>query len=412
MEIFFEEFGPFSGVQVDSRQVIEGDLFFALPGEKVDGHQFLSEAAKKGATHAVVSSEYQGESFGLTLIPVENTLAALQTMARKTLVCLKKAPLIIGVTGSAGKTTTKDFITTLLREKFRVTSNPGNYNSQIGMPLAILNSLTGDEEILVLEYSMTHAGNITDLLKIAVPDIALITSVSYAHSCNFTSLDDIALAKGEIFSHPNTRVGILPEECPNREALLALGMCKKKTFSHEMVLPTPPFPGAHNLHNLHAACTVCLECGMEWEEIRSGIPKLKLPKKRLEKVVRSGICFINDSYNASPSGVKAALQSLPAPTQGGKKIAILGEMKELGTFSDMCHQEVGEEALSHVDQFFCVGEGCRPIFETWKKNKRPVKLFDTFEKMIPSLKETLKEGDVVLLKGANSGKIWRVLDEY
>ena len=159
---------PITGFSVDTRTLQPGDIYFALPGAKVDGHHFLVQAAEKGASAAVVSRNFNGNGYGLPLLCVGDTLKALQELSKNVLSCFPQIK-IVAITGSVGKTTTKDFTATLLREKYRVSANPGSYNSQIGMCLTILNHLKGDEEVFVLEMSMTHPGNISRLVDIPLP---------------------------------------------------------------------------------------------------------------------------------------------------------------------------------------------------------------------------------------------------
>lgn len=432
---FFPEI-PIRGVCVDSRLLKTGELFFALKGAKVDGHDFLDEARKRGAIGAVVANDYCQEREGFFFLKVENPLHALQELAR--LILLDMPVRIVAVTGSIGKTSTKEFIRTLLSTHYRVAASPGNSNSQIGVPLAILNHTDGKEDILVLEMGMTIPGQIERLVEIAPPEIALITTVALVHACNFDSLQDIARAKAEIFSHPSTRFGILPHDAPFFPEMEKVGKCQKISFSvnsleadyglypsgdagshllraykeaEEVTLGPIPIPGKHNLHNLLGAITVARYFKIDWEDIKRAISSLALPERRLQFVRHQGILFLNDSYNASELSVKAALETLPSPGAKGKKVAVLGSMLELGKFSYDCHYRVGEHALKYVEQMYCLGEECLPIVEVWKKAKRSVNFFHHRTDLVASLKKDLQSGDVVLLKGSRSKELWKVLDE-
>lgn len=422
----------FTGVSVDSRSINQGELFFALKGEHVDGHTYLPEVSAKGATGAVVSKTYKGPHYGMTLLFVEDPLSSLQLYAKNILD--KRKTQIIGITGSLGKTTTKDFLTALLKEKYHVASSPGNSNSQIGLPLSILNHYQGDEEILILEMGMTHPGNIANLVSIAPPKIAVITEVSLVHACNFDSIEGISLAKGEIFSHPSTEIGLLPAKLPFSNSIQTIGHCKKKTFGideifadfsmsskgeqlvvrddkHKSIISTWNIPGVHNRHNLLAAIAVARLMDLSFEEINLAIPKLVLPERRLQTVEKNGIIFINDAYNASEQSVKAALNSIPDPKQGGRKIAVLGSMMELGKFSEQCHLAIGETALQKVDYLFCLGEECKPMVELWKKAKRSVEWFYDRYELVKILRAFLRPNDIVLLKGSRSKALWMVINE-
>lgn len=427
------------GYCIDSRHLQKGELFIALKGERVDGHDFLEEVCRKGAAAAVVSKSYQGRGPGFPhdpgfpLLAVDDPLVALQGLAKHA-IC-ESSSRVVAITGSVGKTTTKEFIKTLLAKKYRVAATPGNSNSQVGIPLALLNQTTGDEEVLVLEMGMSVPGNLARLVQIVPPEVAVITNVALVHACNFDSIEEIAWAKAEILSQPVTRLAILYRHIPEFEKISAYGACHKISFSMDSLKadysldPTNPrmlqdrmtnqaieigplpVPGTHNLHNFLAAVAVARYFDVTWEQIQGAIPKLSLPQKRLQLITRNGVQFLNDAYNASEMSVKAALETLPAPEGKGRKIAVLGSMMELGKFSDECHLRVGEHALDRVDQMFCLGEECLPIQHAWKIAGRSAMLFATREELVAALKETLSDGDVVLLKGSRSKELWKVLDE-
>ena len=411
-----------NGYFTDSRLTKPGGVFFALKGEREDGHAFLKEIASKGALGAVVSKEYEGEIEGLYLLKVSDPLHSLQKLARERVNRLK--PRIVGVTGSLGKTTTKGFIATLLARKFLVACNPGNQNSQVGLPLTILDAMKGNEEILVLEMGMTKSGHLTKLLQIATPEVAVITSVALVHAENFDSIESIGRAKGEIFSHPFTGLGILNRSIPNYEELLGIGGCKKHSFS--VALPADytfedehlkeikkkcRLPGEHNLSNLLAAVAVARYFGMTWEEINAGASDLLLPEKRLQIVKHQDKIFVNDSYNAAEQSIKAALLAMPEPEGRGRKIAVLGSMRELGKFSASCHASVGKYALDKVDLMYCLGEECLPIRAVWQNAGRPVKFFHHRQELALALKADLQQSDVILLKGSRPWELWKLLEE-
>lgn len=423
----------FHGVSVDSRLHQQKNLFFALEGAQVDGHFFLKDIATKGAAGAVVKNSYKGPDFGLNLLFVEDPLDALQVLARKILSRSKSR--VVAITGSVGKTTTKDFITTLLQEKFNVSASPGNSNSQVGLPLTILNHTTGEEDILVLEMGMTQPGQIKKLISIAPPECAVLTSVALVHACNFQSLEEIAQAKAEVLEHPHTKLGIIHQDIVNIETICTHGYCSKITFSknnpaadytldesnldrltiqfqnQKFSLGSFPIYGQHNKVNFLSAVACARYFGMSWEEIATGMSKLTLPTLRGQRVDKKGICFINDSYNASPVSVKAALENLPQPYQGGRKIAVLADMLELGKFSEPMHREIGECALKFVDLLFCYGTESRFILDCWQKSKRPAQWFSSREELLEVLPLELKAGDVVLIKGSRGTQIWKLLDE-
>lgn len=424
---------PLEGVAVDSRLVKPGDLFFALPGNRTNGHTFLSQAASQGAAAAVVSNTYHGDSFGMPLLHTPDTLIALQELAKNLL--KQRNPKIVAITGSVGKTTTKEMVSSILKQKFRTAASPGNSNSQIGLPLAILNHTNGDEEVLVLEMGMTHTGGISKLVAIAPPDLAVITSVFHVHAENFDSLSDIARAKGEILHHPRTQLGIISRDIEDFEELWHTGACDKLSFSVTSeasdyflrdcgnmlkiggavgdIAEVDPLkiPGSHNKHNFLAAVVVARVLGVEWELIKEASTNLELPEKRLQRIERDGILFINDSYNAPFVAVKSALAEMPEPKKGGRRIAVLGEMAELGKLTEEFHRQIGEHSLIHVDRMFCLGGNCKPICEVWQGSGKPADLFMNRADLVGALRKELAPGDVVLLKGSRAKELWKVLDE-
>lgn len=405
-----------TGVCIDSRKAKKGDLFFALPGCRVDGHDFLQMAASYGAVAAIVKEGYSGPSFGLDLLFVPDVLLALQALARKTLA--EKGTKVIAITGSIGKTTTKDFTASLLSTVFQVAKTPFNYNTKATLPLTILEA--EDEELIVLEMGMTHSGDIARLISIAPPDIAHITTVAVQHANNFEEgLLSIAKEKGSIFSHPKTKVGVLHKNIEHFDEVSKIGNCPKVTFSltditadyylegsstiyergHKVEIPMH-LPLRPHYQNFLGACALARQLGVSWEKIQATAPALKLPPMRFEIIEKQGITFINDAYNANPDSMKAALEHLPEPKKGAKKIAVLTEMNALGAYSERGHAMVGEIAFRHVDLLLCLGHGCEVIKEIWNKGGKEVSLCQNKEELLSKLKQNAKKGDIVLLKGA------------
>jgi UDP-N-acetylmuramoyl-tripeptide--D-alanyl-D-alanine ligase len=421
--------GKVRGFRQNSREVLPGELFFALKGEKVDGHAYLKEVAARGAIGAVVSQEYRGESFGLPLVRVEDGLQSLQQLA-KTVHSMRKMR-VVAVTGSVGKTTTKEFIATLLEGRFQVGKTPGNANSQVGLPLSLLN-LRGDEEVVVLEMGMSALHEIEKLVAIAPPEVAVITKIALAHAAFFPNgLEGIAAAKAEILSHPRMRLGVINHQAMQFEGMARRG-CAKVVYGWEeggdFVLcregvgyyirereeRSPvfalPFSADHLLENVLGAACVARAMGMQWCEILPRMKGLAVSKHRFERVEREGVVFIDDSYNANPTSMKTALMHLPAPSRGGKRIAVLGAMKELGEHTEEAHRSIAEIALKHIDHLLCLGEECKVMVEVFERAKRPVEYAETAEAIKQRLLVIAEAGDVVLIKGANSKALWRVLE--
>lgn len=422
----------FKEVAVDSRLDVSGCLFFALPGRRVNGHEFVREARDKGAVAAVVGKHCNIESGpSFPLIRVENPLAALQAMASSVVGSFQGE--IIAITGSVGKTTVKEFLSKLLEMSYRTWATPRSCNSQIGLPLSILNDLAGNEEILILEMGMSAPGNIQRLVEIAPPTIAIITRIALVHAAFFADIESIAAAKGEIFSQPRTRAAFLPFDDPclpllmqrapdnaytfaaNRQAdysLIAQGECScfSAPQTASMLMPKLPIPGVHNYHNAAAACAIAHYLGVSISSMASALCKLCLPPKRLERLSRSGIIFIDDSYNAAEISVKAALDSMVTLDIPGRKIAVLGEMRELGSFSVAAHRAIGDYARGLVDRLYCIGEEAIPLWKAW--GERNGTWTKDVESMIAYLKREIMPGDVVLLKGSNAWQLGRIAEEW
>lgn len=419
--------------QVDSRNILPGGIFFALKGKKIDGHTMLQSAKDQGAIAAIVDKDYKGPDFGLILVPVQDVQNSLNKMAKKKLQLMQN-PLIIGITGSAGKTTTKEFTAQILSDSFKVAKNPRSYNSQITFPLNILN-FPLDREVLVLEIGISALGEMEKLVNIAPPDIALITNISSAHCGNFPNgFDDIVKEKTGIFAHPKTKkifsfpqvfsfcpkflldqkeIFYLTKEDQNGDFIL-IRKEKNKIYFQETngpcILIPSPFTESHLVEDVFMAASIARTLHVPWEEICKQITNLKAVEKRFEKILIDGVLYINDTYNASPDSVLVALKNLPTPKKGGKTLCVLGEMRELGSFADSAYKMVAEESVKIADELFCYGEKTVPILEAFYKNKKPARLFTEKKEIAHALQEKTKAGDVVLVKGVNSQALWEVFD--
>ncbi len=411
----------------DSRRVEPGALFFAIKGEKEDGHDFLEEVAKKGGVAAVVSHTYTKKHFGLVLIPVLDVVKALHTLAKK--IHISTGSTVIAVTGSVGKTTTKEFIATILREKYVVANTPSNWNSQLSLPLWLINREEG-EEVLILEMGMSFLGEIRALVEIAPPDIGVLTSVELSHAANFNSINMIAQAKSELFSHPSTKTGFFHKatlkfqevqgvQCQKisygREGDYQIECFEKKGAILERKKKSPYFPlpflEKHFLENFLAAVSVARHLDLSWKEVILGSKNLNIPKHRFEKVNKGGVLFIDDSYNANPASTKAALSEISLLPKKNKIIAVLGAMKELGKFSTQSHLEVGLFALPRIDYLLCLGKECQPMIDVFN-GKKQAELFSDLYELKKRLKEVAFKGDLVLIKGSHSLKMWTVIEAF
>lgn len=416
-----------SGYSIDSRDVKKGDLFFALRGQKFDGHDFLQQIGKKGAVAAVVHQSYRGETGGVILLRVEDVTAALQKLARETQKL--RSQRIVGITGSVGKTTTKEFLSILLSQKYSVAKTPGNSNSQVGFPLAILQG-TGKEEVFIAEMSMSDFHHIEKLVAIAPPEIAMITKVGFSHVDTVPNgLEGVAAAKAEILMHPATKIAVIEAGAFQFPVIQGSGSAEKVTYGvdpvhadmvlepgwrlnyHDELTPTfrLPFSETHFCENFVGAATVARLMGLSWEEIIKGAHALKSIQLRFEKIDRDGVTIINDSYNASPESMKAAIDNLPRPAFGAKTILVLGEMMTLGKYSEEGHKKVGEQAVLKGDHLLCYGKGCAPILQIFNDAGKPAEFFHNLQELKKTLFELSKPGDVILIKGSNGNKLWSIL---
>jgi UDP-N-acetylmuramoyl-tripeptide--D-alanyl-D-alanine ligase len=419
---------PISGVAVDTRLLKEGDLFFALPGARENGEKYLSVAQEKKACAAVVSENYQTpEEIKIPLLRHKDPLRALQDLAKSRI--RKQGNKIIAITGSIGKTTAKEFIYQLIQPYVSCDKSCKNYNGTIGLPLAILN-MNPKAEWFVLEMGIDHPFGIDRLIEIAPPTLAALVGLDLVHSEFFESLEEIAQAKSRIFKDPYTFKGYVLSTLPYFEKIKNTGTCPKVTygkggqysshymdgylqvFEHGELKAHFPWslPAEHNREHILAAIAIARDLGIKWTSIAKQAPQLKLPEHRLQQVKYNGITFIDDSYNACETSIIAALKALPLPRKKGRKIAVLGDVAELGKFSKQVHERLAHETLHQLDTLLCIGKECAPIVQLWKKNKKQVFYFETRESLKKELFENTKEDDVVLLKGSNSHQLWTLLD--
>lgn len=427
--IVLEDKRPLKHVHTDGRLCVPGSLYVALKGDRADGHQFLSQAAERGAIAAIVQEGYRGSDAGLILLPVKDPLEAFHALACEVLALRK--PFVIGVTGSIGKTTVKEFIATLLATTYRVAKSPESYNGHTGLPLAILNADPA-AQVLVLEMAMSHKNEMDRLVEIAQPDFAVITRVAPAHIGHFHSLEEIAIEKAKILSSPRLKFSCIH----SRNTLYPfMRRAMQSTYSGEqadMFLTQEgegwrlvnqkrkehcvlqlPFSEVHLLENFLVAAMVAREMNVSWQEIQKRAHHLQPFKHRFEKIYLQeprGAIIIDDSYNNNPVSLKTSLQNLPKPSLKGKVIAVLGEMRELGQVSKMAHEEIGLIALPIVECLLCYGIETRPLYEMFIRHHKEAYHFLEKNALLKLLKERLQEEDILLVKGANSNQLWEVIE--
>lgn len=423
----------FNNVCIDTRKIQKDNIYFAIKGERFDGNKFVIDAFKKGASIAIVSEilfDIDKEEEAQTVILVDDTEKALLDLAS---FYRKKLGLkVVGVTGSCGKTSTKDLIAAFLSEKYKVFKTKGNFNNQIGLPLMIL-ELDSTYDVAVLEMGMSDLGEIDVLAKCARPDIAVITNIGLSHIENLKTQDNILKAKSEIFNYfDESNTLIINGEDKNLLKIkdkcfeiLRIGynheydvyafniilMEDNTTFSiqdnNQEIIFNIPMAGKHNILNSMLAIAVAMKLNLSFEEMKLGIKNLEATSMRLEVIKKDKITIINDCYNASPDSMKSSMDVLNAYKKG-RKIAILGTMNELGDEAVNAHTEVGNYAKDKVDLLIAIGS----YKECFRKGYSLDSIF-TFEDkkdFIGNLKTIIKENDVILVKASRGMKFEEIVN--
>lgn len=445
---------------VDSRQVIPGGLFVALPGERVDGHDFVADAFQRGASFALIQHEVSGSYKTLRLaqdklpsllsgseysfssekelplcLLVENTLSALQQIAR---FWRRKLDLsVVGITGSVGKSTTKEVVFEVLNQRYRTLKNPGNMNNEIGLPLTILRISEGYQRA-VLEMGFYVPGEIALLCEIAQPRIGVVTNIGTVHAERAGSQEAIFRGKAELVSAlPGDGVAILNLDDPWVSKMAELtkahvffygldpeadlwadlveglgleGIRFRLHYRHETLHVHIPMIGQHSVHTALRAAAVGLADNLSWQEIldglRQGHTQLRLTAVRSE----SGALLLDDTYNASPESMLAALNLLAE--LDGHKVAVLGDMLELGKYEKQGHEIVGVRAAEVADALVTIGTLGHSIASAarWAgmKSGRIIE-FENTDEAISHLQKTLTKEDVVLVKGSHSIRMDRIV---
>jgi len=423
-----------AGVSIDSRAVGPGDLFVALAGERHDGHDFLDDVGRAGAAAALVAAAWAGAHEAPTpALVVEDPLGALQCLARAHRRRFQVP--VVAVTGSSGKTTTKEMVAAALSARYHVHRTPGNLNNHIGVPLTLL-GLRGEYGAAVVEMGMNHRGEIALLSRLARPDVSIITNIGRAHIGLLGSLEEVARAKLEIVEGMTGGVLVLP----SGEPLLAArpeGL-PVRTFGRDpdsevriissrpsglgrMVLELdgfPPIPlsaaGAGNAENAAAAAAAALSLGLTPEEIARGLATFRPLPGRLSVRERAGIVFIEDHYNANPDSFRVALEVLLSAPARGRRIAVVGEMLELGDHAEAAHEEVGRAAAG-ADAIVAVGSRAGRVAAGARAAGRPaVAVFTEADNAAAArvLRRLARAGDVVLVKGSRGARLEEVIDSF
>lgn len=420
-------------VNTDSRKVASGEVFVAIVGERFDAHDFLPQVAAAGAS-AVVVSRVPSSPLPCAVIEVGDTLAAIQNLALE--YRQWHAPYVIGITGSNGKTSTKDLTSRVMAIKHQVCATPGNLNNHLGLPLSILRLTEGDT-CGVFEMGMNHPGEIAPLAAIALPDAAIITNVGIAHIENMGSREAIALEKGMLAEAVHER-GIvvlhanddftpsIAKRCRARVVQAGIGQGDVAAlnlratvegtaftldFGGEKFEAFLPVPGEHMVGNAALAAALGWQSGIAPADIVAALSQAKLTKGRLETKHINGITFLDDSYNANPDSMMAGLRTLAGIDCPARRIAVLGRMGELGSHAEAGHRDVGAYALSlGIDAVISVGGDEAALIST--AAEKSGLHFPDQAACAAFLKSSLRSGDIVLLKGSRSSGMEKVLSHF
>ena len=449
-------------VSTDTRTIGKGDLFIPLVGERFNGHDFLDSAQEKGACAVLVEKNYWQEAkpnLEVPVILVGDTLKALQDLAHYHR--SKYDIPVIGITGSNGKTSTKDLIAAILKQKLNVVKSQGSFNNEIGLPLTLL-EINSDTQVVVVEMGMRGLGQITELANIAKPTIGVVTSVAPVHIDTLKTIENIATAKGELPRSINKSGKVFlngenswcikmkdwteaevnffgfNDNCKYHAQIIEMDLHKSRFKlkidgeTKDMELPVAevgsqksevgnaktwdmelPIPGEHNVLNALAAVGVAYELGFDLETISQGLKSATISEKRLEKItLDNGIILINDTYNANPTSMKASINILSA-SQADRRIAVLGDMYELGDYELEGHLSVGTHICNNgADLLITIGNLGQLIAKgalDSGMSKDKVFSFVNNKEAADFLKENLTEGDVALFKGSRAAKIEEIV---
>ena len=427
------------GYSIDSRSIRKGDLFFAVKGERLDGHDYVAQALENGAIAAVISKEHVPRyAQSSPLLAVDDTLIALQSLA--TAVRKMWGKPLIGITGSAGKTTTKEAIAHVLSSKFRVLKSEGNFNNHFGLPLMLL-KLEPEHDLAVIEMGMSHAGEIRALAKIAQPEIGVVTNVGPVHLEYFDSISGIARAKYELIESlpPNgtavlnaddeyvsqfgrdfkgqvVTYGIRSQTAAVRAENIQLQGTEGSSFDivtlegrHHASLQ---LVGEHNILNALAAVAVGVTRGMKLPEAVAALATLPPAEKRGQVLQLGNITVVNDCYNSNPKALEAMVHAL-AGMKASRHIVVAGEMLELGSAAEQMHRAAGTNVGENkVDVLIGVRGLAKAMVESAQKAGTHAEFVATPEEAGEWLARETRDGDVVLLKASRGVKLEKALETW
>lgn len=428
-----------SAITTDSRQITADCLFVPIVGERVDAHRFIPDVMQKGALATLSERELADADYAY--IQVESSLQAVKDIAEFYLEQLNIP--VVGITGSVGKTSTKEVIASVLKEKYHTLKTQGNFNNELGLPLTVFR-LRDEDEIAVLEMGISDFGEMTRLTKIAKPDTCVITNIGTCHLENLGDRDGVLRAKTEIFKSmkadghivlngDDDKLSTVDEYNGIKPVFFGLNDSNDVYADHieskglkgvscrihlgkdefDVLIPTP---GIHMVCNALAAAAVGRIYGLTIDEIRRGIESLETIRGRFKMIETDKLMVVDDCYNANPMSMKASLDVLR--DGDGRRVAILGDMGELGANEVALHQEVGEHAATcGIDMCICVGALSKHMSEAAKKisPEFPVYYEESRESLLAHLKDYIKDGDTILVKASHFMKfeeVVKALEEY
>lgn len=427
-----------TGTSIDTRTLERDDLFFALAGEQTDGHAFVEQALAKGASAAVVSEQWYRE-LSVDFRPDGPMVVA--TAPDLALGSLGKAyrrrfdiPLI-AVTGSNGKTTTKEMIAAVLRTRYRVLATEGNLNTRLGVPMTLL-KLTKAHEVAVIEMGITEGGGLSYLCELAAPTIGVITNIGPTHLEYLGSVEGVAQAKGELLDYlDESSMAILnfddlylsKKRASVKGRLLGFGVEEISQFRGERLVLDQEgccqfslqsrffhlhVPGRHNVYNALAAAAAGCALDVPLEDAADALGEFRPPALRGQVLESGGVRLLNDSYNANPASMRAALDTLTAMPADGRRFAVLGDMLELGPTAESAHQSLGRYASERgVDALLTLGDFAEATVGGGVEGGMALDLavaYATLDQLSEALERQLKPGDVVLLKGSRGSRMERL----
>ena len=431
----------------DTRIIKKGDTYIGIKGENFDGNTLWQKAFEAGAETVIVegidfSKENLEQYQNKNIIEVKDTIQALADIATYKRTSCKKDFQVVGVTGSVGKTSTKDIIANVVAQKYSTLKTQGNNNNNIGLPFTIFK--LENQEAAVIEMGMNHFGEISKLTKIAKPTISVITNIGTSHIGNLGSRENILKAKLEILEGMDKKILVINNDndllhkyylenvenkdieihtygIENDSDVMAENIILNENDSEficnikgEKFKIKVPVGGIHFVYNAICAATVGTLLGLNQEQIKNGIETFELTKKRMDITeLKNGVTIINDSYNASFESMQASLKYLNG-LNSKRKIAVLGDMFELGEFSEELHKKVGKEVVKNkIDILICCGKNAKYIVENAEKEgmkKQNIYYFETREQVEELVKKIWQSGDSILFKASNGMKFFNIVE--